>query len=106
MIMIAAAVIFVAVLGIKLVPPYIRYAQITQMFKTIAGDPAMQGASIKEIKDSYSKRANIEYISDLTAEDIEIGKDGSSISLSASYEVRVPVAGNLSLLLEFNPSSD
>lgn len=106
MILIAAAVIIVAILGMKLVPPYIRNAQINQIFKTIVGDPAMQNATIRDIKESFNKRANIEYITDMTADDIEVGKQGNAISLSASYEVKVPVAGNLSLLLEFNPSSD
>lgn len=106
MILIAAAVIFVAVLGMKLVPPYIRNAQINQIFRTIVGDPSMQNATIREIKESFNKRANIEYITDMTGDDIEISKEGNSISLNASYEVKVPVVGNVSLLLEFNPSSD
>ena len=104
-ILIAAGVIFVAILGMKLVPPYIHSAQIAQIFKTIASDPAMQDASIKDIKDSYTKRANINYITDITAEDIEISKGDGMLSLSTSYTVKIPVAGNITLLLEFNPSS-
>ena len=105
MIMIAAGVIFVAILGMKLVPAYMHSAQIAQIFKTIAHDPAMQGASIKEIKESYSKRANINYITDITAEDIDISKGDGQLNLSASYSVKIPLAGNITLLLEFNPSS-
>ncbi len=102
---IAAGVIFVAILGIKMVPPYIHSAQIAQIFRTIVGDPAMKNATIKEIKDSYSKRADINYISDLTAEDIEVSKENGVLSLSAQYSVKIPVAGNVSIVLEFNPSS-
>jgi hypothetical protein len=104
-IMIAAGVIFVAILGMKLVPPYIHSAQITQIFKTIAGDPAMQSATIKEIKESFSKRASVNYITDISAEDIEISKGDGKLSLSTSYSVKIPVAGNITLVLEFNPSS-
>ncbi len=104
-ILIAAGIIFAAVIGMKLVPAYIHSAQIAQIFKTIASDPSMQGASIKDIKDSYTKRANINYITDITAEDIEISKGDGRLFLSTSYSVKIPVAGNITLLLEFNPSS-
>ena len=104
-IMIAAGIVFAAVIGMKLVPPYIHSAQIAQIFKAIASDPAMQGVTTNEIKDSYRKRANINYITDITAEDIEISKDDGRLSLSTSYSVKIPVAGNITLLLEFNPSS-
>ncbi len=102
---IAAGVIFVAILGMKLVPSYIHSAQIAQIFKTIAADPAMRDATIAQIKDSYSKRADIDYITDITAEDIEISKGDGQLTLSANYSVKIPVAGNITLLLEFNPSS-
>jgi hypothetical protein len=105
MIFIAAGVIFVAVLGMKLVPAYVHSAQIAEIFKTIASDPAMRGASTKEIKDSYSKRADINYISDITAEDIDVIKEEGRLSISASYSVKIPLVGNITLVLDFNPSS-
>ena len=104
-IMIAVGIVFAAILGMKLVPPYIHSAQIEHIFKSIASDPAMQGASISEIRQSYGKRANIDYITDITAEDIEIEKADGQLTLSASYSVRIPLGGNVTLLLEFNPSS-
>ncbi len=104
-ILIAAGVIFVAVLGMKLVPAYIHSAQIAEIFRTVAADPAMRDASIRDIKESYSKRADINYITDITADDIEISKDDGRLSLSASYAVKIPVVANITLLLEFHPSS-
>ncbi|MBI5005539.1 MAG: DUF4845 domain-containing protein [Nitrosomonadales bacterium] len=104
-ILIAAGVIFVAILGMKVVPPYIHSAQIAHVFKAIASDPAMQSATTKEIQESYSKRANIDFITDITAEDIVIDKEEGRLSLSANYSVRIPLVANITLLLEFNPSS-
>ena len=105
LVLVAAGIIFVAIVGMKLVPPYIHSAQIAQIFRTMVNDPAMHDASIKEIKDSYDKRANIDYITDITSEDIDIIKVGGRLSISASYSVKIPLAGNITLLLEFNPSS-
>ncbi len=104
-IMIAAGLIFAAILGMKLVPPYVHNAQIVQIFQTISGDPAMQTGSVKDIRESYSKRAGINYITELAAEDIEISKDSGVLTLSATYQVKIPVAGNVSLVIDFNPSS-
>jgi hypothetical protein len=104
-ILIGAGIIFAAVAGMKLVPPYLHSAQIAEIFKSIARDPNMQGASINDIKMAYAKRANVNYITDVSPEDIEIDKDNGRLVLSTSYSVKIPVAGNITLLLEFNPSS-
>ncbi|MBI5889169.1 MAG: DUF4845 domain-containing protein [Nitrosomonadales bacterium] len=104
-VLIAAGVILAAILGMKVVPAYVHSAQMAQIFRTIASDPAMQNASVREIKDSYIRRANVNYITDITAEDIEISKEDGRLSLSTSYSVRIPLVGNITLLLEFNPSS-
>ena len=104
-ILLAVGVVFVAIMGMKVVPAYVHSAQIAQIFKTIATDAAMQGATIKEIKESYGKRANVNYITDIAAEDIEISKGDGKLSLSTNYTVKIPLFGNATLLLEFNPSS-
>lgn len=104
-IMIAAGIVFAAVAGMKLVPPYLHSAQIAEIFKEIARDPNMQGASMSDIRMAYAKRANINYITDITDADIEIDKVNGQLNLSASYSVKIPIAGNITLLLEFNPSS-
>ncbi len=102
---IAVGVIFVAILGMKMIPAYVHNAQIGQIFKEIIADPAMQSASIREIKESYGKRADVNSITDITPDDIEISKDDGRLSLSASYVVKIPVVANITLLLEFHPSS-
>jgi len=102
---IAAGLIFVAIVGMKMVPAYVHSAQIGSILKTIATDPAMQTGTIKDIKESYTKRASINYITDITAEDLDISKEGNILSLSANYAVKIPVAGNVTLLIEFHPSS-
>lgn len=105
-IMTAFALIVVVLLGLKLVPAYLHSAQISQIFREIATDPAMDKASIPEIEMSYRKRAQINDITDLKVEDIVILRDdGGALSLSAEYELRIKLVGNITLLLEFKPSS-
>ena len=101
------AVIFIlaAIGGMKLIPAYMQDAGIKKIFNTIVHDPAMQTASVKDIRESFAKRAMMDNITVISQSDIEIDKSGSSISLSASYSVKVPLVANASLILEFNPSS-
>lgn len=105
-IMVAIALVFVVLLGLKLVPAYLHSAQISQIFREIAADPALRTASVAEVEMSYRKRAGINDITDLKAEDVTIVRDeGGALSLSAEYEMRIKLVGNITLLLEFKPSS-
>ncbi len=98
-------IVLVSILGLRMIPAYMQNATIKNLFVTVANDPEMQGASVAQIKMGYIKRASIENISAITVEDIEIAKDDGSLTLSASYVVKLPLAGNVSLYLEFNPTS-
>ena len=94
------------IFALRLIPPYIENAEISSILKAIAHDPEMQAAPLKDIRESYEKRAQINNISIVEASDIEISKDAGGISLSASYQVKLPLIGNATLLLDFNPSSE
>ncbi len=102
-ILIIAGLLFVAILAMKLVPSYLHNMQIERIFKVIVTDPEMQNATVKDIRASYTKRAMMDNITEVAAEDVEVAKDGGHISLSANYTVKIPVAGNLSLMADFAP---
>jgi len=102
----AVILIFVSLIGLKLIPAYMQDSTIRNTFISIVNDPEMQKASPRDIRTAFSKRASIDDIKAITAEDIAIEKDGDRLVLSASYPVKIPLAGNVSLYLEFNPSSD
>lgn len=103
----AVLLVFLAILGLRLVPAYMQAAEIKNIFVTIAHDPDMQKASIHDIKASFDKRASIDAITAIHSDDIDIstGDDGRPL-LSASYSVKVPLVANISLIIEFDPSSE
>ncbi len=102
----AVVLILVSLTGFKLIPVYMQDARIKNIFIVIANDPEMQKASPRDIRVSFSKRADIDDVVAVKAEDIDIAKDGESLVLSASYAVKVPLVANISLYLDFNPSSE
>lgn len=101
----AVVLVFLAIMALRLIPAYIQAAEIKDIFQTIAHDPDMQKASLHDIKASFDRRASIDAITAIHADDIDISDDNGRPVLSASYGVKIPVAGNVSLYLDFNPSS-
>jgi ABC-type taurine transport system substrate-binding protein len=104
---IAGAFVFVivAITLLKLVPAYVQNAQINSIFRDIAHDPDMQKAAPHDIEKAFDRRASVDAITAITSGDIDISMAGDTPILSASYVVKVPLVGNISLYLEFNPSS-
>ena len=98
-------IIGLAIIGMKIIPAYLDNATIKSKFDAVAHDPDLKSSSVHDIRMSYIKRITVENITAVKPEDIEVTKDASGITLSASYMVKIPLAGNASLLLEFNPSS-
>ncbi len=97
--------IFAGIGAMKIIPAYMQNAEIKGILHTIAHDSEMQSAPASSIRESFSKRAMMNNISVVTAEDIDIVKNSGGMSLSVSYSMKIPLAGNASLLIEFNPSS-
>lgn len=105
-IMVLALLGGLAIFAMKLIPAYMENAKIQKAFDAIVQDPVMQGGSIADVKESFTKRANtMDNVSVVNAGDIEISKEGGVLELSVSYSKKVPLAGNVSLLIEFNPSA-
>lgn len=101
----AFVLVVVGIFGLKLVPAYMEDAQIKTVFNAIAHDPDMQKATTRDIRNSFERRSSIDGIKSIKADDIEITSDNGQPYLSASYSVKVPLAGNISILMEFNPTS-
>jgi hypothetical protein len=101
----ATVLVMVSMVGLKLVPAYMQDGTIKNIFVAIAGDPEMQKAKPSEIRMSFSKRISIDNVTAIKAEDVDVTSNGGRLVLSASYAVKVPLVGNVSLYLEFNPTS-
>lgn len=104
MIFIAALIVLGAIIALKLVPAYIEYATVVQHLREIARSPEARG-SPREIQMLFSKRAQIDNIKAITADDIEVTRDGDQVVLTAAYQTKVKLFGNLSACIDFEASS-
>ena len=101
----AFLLVVLGIFALRLIPPYMQNAQIKNVFNAIANDPEMQKATPREIRNSFDRRGSIDNITAIKSDDIEISTNQGKLVLSASYFVKIPIGGNVSLYLEFNPTS-
>ncbi len=104
--LIAILLVFLAIFGMKIVPAYVENRTIQHILDTIAHDPDMQEATPIEIRNSWDKRAMVNNITVVGAQDVQVQKlpSGGNV-LSVKYNVKIGLVGNVSLLLEFDTSS-
>lgn len=102
----SAILIMIVLLGMKLAPVYLEYAAIQKSFTEIANDSTLKNASPSEIRLFFNKRANINDIDVISGRDIRISKDKGRMILKADYSVTVPLFANISILIDFNATSD
>ena len=96
---------FLGVLAAKIVPEVSEYMDVVREIKAVAADPAVRGGSVRDIKTAFSKRADVNYITSVTADDLDISKDGDQIIISFAYSKKIHLVANASLVLDFEGSS-
>jgi len=98
-------VVFIAIIGMKVTPAYIEYFTIKKAVAAITQSGELQSGSVAEVRRAFENRANIDDITSVQPQDLEITKDGSEIVVSFAYEKRIPLFYNVSLLIDFAGSS-
>lgn len=93
---------FFTLLILKIVPIYIDHNKVASAMKELRNSPDLLNMSEFQIRDSLSKRFNINYVYDVKNEDIEVLKHGDYLKVAIEYEVVKKVAFNLSILAEFS----
>jgi hypothetical protein len=94
----------VALLVIKVAPSAIEYYKIQKDIKAVAAN-ATPGTTVPELRKAYSKYVEIDHISDVRPEDLDISKEGNQIVIAVAYEKRIPLFGPASLVIDYNAST-
>ncbi len=105
LILVLFVLIFVSLLGFKLFTPYSQYFTIQRAFRTLAQKPEVRTGTRRDAMAAWAPIATVEQITVLAGDDIEVTKEGNDVIISAAYSVRVPLFANISLLIDFNPTS-
>lgn len=100
----AIVIAIVALLGMKVGPEYYEHRQIVGAIKKVAA-AAKPDASVKQIRDAFDRQANVDYISAIDSNQLDITKEGGRIVIAFAYEKRIPLVANVSLMLDFKGST-
>ena len=93
---------FFVILSLKIGPIYLNHSKVVSTLAELKKTTDIEGQSEAEIRDSLSKRFNINYVDDVTQKDITITRHENYLKVVIAYEVVTNIVGNLSVLVEFN----
>ncbi|HSD44190.1 MAG TPA: DUF4845 domain-containing protein [Burkholderiales bacterium] len=99
------AIVFIAIIGMKLVPAYIEYFTIKKAITGMTQSGELRGGSVADVRKAFDRRAAVDDITALRPEDLEITKEGNEIVVAFAYEKRIPLFYNVSVLIDFAGSS-
>jgi hypothetical protein len=86
-----------AVFAMKVFPTFLEYRAIKD---GIAAAKA-RGGTVAEMQETFNKGADINRVESITGKDLVFSKDSGETELSFSYEKRIPLAGNVSLVIDY-----
>ncbi|MDP2071041.1 DUF4845 domain-containing protein [Methylotenera sp.] len=106
MLFVGGLIVFVALIAMKIFPAYQEYFSVKTVMRAMNKEP-LSTMSKREIQDSFNRRADTGYITVIKGADLSIDKNSSGETVvSAQYQVVKPLFGNISVLMDFNATSD
>ena len=91
--------------GIRLVPKYLEYMRVASTLEKVRDEfDSNPGSTEFMLRKAIERHFDIEMVEVITANDIEIKKEGGEFTMRAAYEDTVPLAGNVSFLISFDKS--
>ena len=103
---VAIVLVAVALLAMKLVPAYIEFFSVKNILTAMGQESELRSKSNAEIRTDFSKRADVAYVTVVKPQDLSIDRSGGVPVISADYEFRTQLVGNVSLVVDFSASSD
>lgn len=91
---------FLALLGMQCIPAWTEYMSIKRAVKALEDAGASDESELRRL---FNQRRSAEYIESIDGRDLVLQRTGStSWTIGFSYEKRVPLVGNASLVFDFS----
>ncbi len=100
---VAGAGALALVCALKILPLYIENWSIDSILDGVAEEylASKESSTSKSLRSSIAKRFNINQINGISSKDIEIERTKSHYLVSANYERRVALFGNIDVVVKF-----
>ena len=105
MMVVCVILIFGALGGLKIGPAYIEYLNVKKAVVGIVTGGEARG-TVADIRKAFEKRAQVDDITVVTGQDLEITKEGNDVVVSFAYSKKIALVGNISLLIDFSGASN
>lgn len=102
LIFVCAIIGVIAVFGMRTVPSFLEYRAIQ---KSIEAAKAA-GGTVQEMRTAFDKNAEVGYITTIGGRDLVFSRDGGKTEISFAYEKRLPMAGKVSLVIDYSGTTD
>lgn len=103
---VAVMLVIAAMLAMKLVPAYIEFFSVKKILAAMGQESDLRSKTNADIRNDFIKRANVGYVTVVKPEDLSIDRRGGTPVVSADYQYRTKLVGNVSLVVDFSASSD
>lgn len=100
-IMVAAIVVAVAIIALKLFPVYQEYYAVTQAMSAVANEPNVTAKTPAEIREMLFNRFYISYVESVKKTDVKFSRR-NGYRMNVAYEVRKPMVGNVDVVAVFD----
>ena len=103
---VAAVFAFFLLLFFKLFPPYTEHAKVKAALENISRQPDAGNMEKGQIKAAFERRFNVEDVGNIDLnKNLIVEKSPSGMTIRIFYERRVPIAYNISALIEFDDTA-
>ena len=90
--------------AIRLVPVYLEYTKVARALEQVRDEHAAIDSNPQLIRRSLERRWDVEDISSIGWQEVEIKKSNEGYDVRAAYEVEQPFVANVYLLAKFDKS--
>lgn len=95
---------FFTLVALKLVPIYLDSFTIGSVISDMRQEPGIGAKTPREVVAMIEKRLDINMVEGITADDIFVEKIGDTMTISAEYEIREKMVGNVDVIVSFSKS--
>jgi hypothetical protein len=104
MLVVGIIIVFVAIVGLKIAPAYIEYYTLKKAIVAVAQSNSR--STVAEVRYAFQLRSAIDNIDVIGAQDLDITKEGNEVVISVAYPKRIPLFGNVNVVIDFAASSN
>ncbi|MCC7326330.1 MAG: DUF4845 domain-containing protein [Burkholderiales bacterium] len=100
---VAIVLMVVALLTFRMAPAYIEFYTVQKALEAALADT--NDPTLTNVRRAMDRKLSADYAEAISAKDVNVVKNGNVVTASVSWEKRLPLVYNVSLLLEFDASA-